>query len=178
MFIDKVNYALILIFIWCLLWFVYDNFVKIFGLKDIISIKLLELPQYLKCYPFDTILNRNCHKDDITLYPFVHVIIYITVGFFVPNHYFITLFVSILFELYEFLIGKPSNIIRDSLFNMIGYIIGSYIANNNKSIKLKKLKKQIIKLFNKIPILISTSILIILLTIMYIRYKHLHSLKR
>lgn len=174
MFIEKVNYALILILIWSLLWFGYDTLIKVFGLKDILSIKLLELPHYIKCYPFDTILNRNCHQGDITLYPFVHVIIYITAGFIVPNHYFITLVVSILFELYEFLIGQPSHIIRDSLFNMLGYIIGSYIANN-KSNKLGKLRKQIIKLFNKIPILISASILIILSTIMYFRYKRLNS---
>ena len=89
-------------------------------------------------------MNDNKPIDIMTL---THLIIWITIGYFFPNHYLYALLLSILWELFEYMIvrvnifyvlvkkywfvpekywnEKKYNTIIDIIVNMIGYHIGS-----------------------------------------------------
>jgi len=159
----EINYALILGIIWFSLWGVYKKLIKKFQLEDIFSRIFMKFPNYLKCYPFNSVLNKDCLQNDMTFYAIVHIIIYITVGFIVPNYYLTVLIVSIMFEIYEFIIGQPCKIIRDTSMNMFGYFIGSYISNNTKSTELILLRRYIQKYFDKVPVMVSITGAIVIL---------------
>ena len=162
---DKINYAILLTLIWVLLWFIYDHFFKNFikTKKDLFLTTIIKLPNYLKCLPFDTFLNKFCEKNDIDVYSIIHFIIYVTVGFIVPNMYFAVIIFSIIFELYELLLGHRCRLWQDPLFNLMGYFIGSSIINYTKSKRLLHFRMSVIYLFDKVPLSISSIILIMIL---------------
>jgi len=90
--------------------------------------------------------NTNKPIDFSTL---MHLIIWITIGYYFPNNYLLALLLSILWELFEYMIVKVNifyvftkkywfvpekywnekipNTIIDIITNMIGYYIGSRI---------------------------------------------------
>jgi len=95
--------------------------------------------------------NNNTNKPIDILTP-IHLIIWITIGYFFPNRYLYALILSILWELFEYMLVRVNifyvlmknkwfvpekywnetiyNKIIDIAINMIGYYIGSQIGSN------------------------------------------------
>lgn len=173
---DITNYTIILMLIWVLLWFIYDHLLKLLinTKKDLFLTKIIKLPNDLKCLPFDTFLNNYCERNDIDVYSIIHFVIYVTVGFFVPNMYVVVFVFSVLFELYELLIGLRCRLWQDPLFNLMGYFIGSSIINYTKSKRLIDYRMKTLLLFDKVPLWISSIILIVVLCYGYIFKKYIN----
>lgn len=176
---DKTNYTIILILIWVLLWFIYDHLIKLFikTRQDFFLTKIIKLPDNLKCLPFDTFLNNFCERNDIDVYSIIHFIIYVTVGFFIPGMYLVVFIFSIVFELYELLIGLRCRLWQDPLFNLMGYFVGSSIINYTKSKRLLYYRIKILSLFDKVPLWISSIILTIVLFYGYIFKQYIQPTK-
>ena len=98
--------------------------------------------------------NNNNHGDHNTNKPIdflslIHLLIWIIIGYFIPNYYLIALLLGILWELFEYMLVKVNilyvltkkywfvpekywneriyNKIIDIIINMIGYYIGSHL---------------------------------------------------
>jgi hypothetical protein len=72
-----------------------------------------------------------------TNWSIVHILLYILIALFIPNNWWFAIIISIMWELYEYIMSKIYNndfyaevIINrvcDIIFNLIGYYIGSVI---------------------------------------------------
>lgn len=110
----------------CFLWFIsilvrwlycpVDNFPKI------------KVPNCIKCI----IKHNKCESGDINAWNVIHLIIYITVGYLVPDRYLTILYISILNELIEIGTGNTAKLIIDPITNLIGYFIGSSLSPHRK----------------------------------------------
>jgi len=74
-----------------------------------------------------------------TTWSIVHILLYILIALFIPNNWWFAIIISILWEIYEYIMSLLSkdeyyhevliNRITDIGFNLIGYYIGSNIIN-------------------------------------------------
>jgi hypothetical protein len=96
-------------------------------------------------------MNYNNTNKPIDILTLIHLLIWVTIGYFFPNHYLIALLLGILWELFEYMIVKVDifyvlakkywfipekywneriyNTIIDIIVNMIGYYIGSQLLH-------------------------------------------------
>jgi hypothetical protein len=82
------------------------------------------LPVGFKCCIGDS----RCEDGDINFWALIHVMIYITVGYFIPHRYFEILIISIICELIESAIGHTSKMVADPIINLTAYAIGSHFS--------------------------------------------------
>ena len=116
----------------CFLWFIsilvrwlYCSDKKIDPLESLPKIKV---PKCIKCI----IKHNKCETGDINAWNVIHLIIYITVGYLVPDRYLVILYISILNELIEIGTGNTAKLIIDPITNLIGYFIGSSLSPYRK----------------------------------------------
>lgn len=116
----------------CFLWFIsilvrwlYCSDKKIDPLGSLPKIKV---PKCIKCI----IKHNKCETGDINAWNVIHLIIYITVGYLVPDRYLVILYISILNELIEIGTGNTAKLIIDPITNLIGYFIGSSLSPYRK----------------------------------------------
>jgi hypothetical protein len=74
-----------------------------------------------------------------TIWSIIHVLLYILIGLFIPNNWWFAIIISILWEIYEYIMSLLSkdeyyhevliNRFCDIGFNLFGYYIGSIIVN-------------------------------------------------
>lgn len=120
--IEKYNTLSLLFGIWMILWGLvlvklrYKQFEEGFYWR---------LPHCLNCIiPYD-----RCEDGGFEAVTITHFVGYIIVGYIVPDLYGEILLISILFEIFESLIGFTPKILLDPTVNMLGYIIGSYMSS-------------------------------------------------
>lgn len=116
----------------CFLWFIsilvrwlYCSDKKIDPLESLPKIKVSKC---IKCI----IKHNKCETGDINAWNVIHLIIYITVGYLVPDRYLVILYISILNELIEIGTGNTAKLIIDPITNLIGYFIGSSLSPHRK----------------------------------------------
>ncbi len=74
-----------------------------------------------------------------TIWSIIHTLLYILIGLFIPNNWWFAIIISILWEIYEYIMSLFTqdeyyhevliNRITDIGFNLFGYYIGSIIVN-------------------------------------------------
>jgi hypothetical protein len=73
-------------------------------------------------------LNNNCNNEDLDGWSIMHIMIYFTLGLFLPNAHLEVLGISIVSELWEYVIGWRARWILDPITNMFGYHMGTLVA--------------------------------------------------
>lgn len=110
------------------LWFVSILLRWIFYTEDssdpLATLPKIKVPNCIKC----VIKHNKCETGDINIWNIIHLIIYIIVGYFVPNKYLIISYISILNELIEIGTGNTAKLIIDPITNLFGYFIGSSLS--------------------------------------------------
>lgn len=84
----------------------------------------IKVPTCIKC----VIKHNKCETGDINVWNIIHLILYIIVGYFVPDRYLVILYISILNELIEIGTGNTAKLVIDPLTNLLGYFIGSNLS--------------------------------------------------
>ena len=82
---------------------------------------IFSVPMEVKCM----IGERYCQNGNIDVWSIFHLIIYICVGFYIPDLYLEILGISFFCEIFENILGFTSKFIIDPCTNVIGYFIGS-----------------------------------------------------
>lgn len=79
-----------------------------------------------------------------TSWSIVHILLYILIALFIPNIWWFAIIISIIWEIYEYIMSHILenndfyaeviiNRIFDVIFNLLGYYIGSVIYNSLKN---------------------------------------------
>jgi hypothetical protein len=93
--------------------------------KDPLSkLPKIKVPHCIKC----VIKHNKCETGDINIWNVIHLVLYIVVGYFVPDRYLVILYISILNELIEIGTGNTAKLVIDPLTNLLGYFIGSNLS--------------------------------------------------
>jgi len=123
----QVNLALIVIIISVIGW-AYFSFYH----QDLLDHELWKPPQWLQCL-FPEVSSNPINNDCSQVINFdgwsvAHIFAYFLVGLVIPGHYLFILGFSIAFEAGEYLVGQRARWVMDPAANLIGYTIGSLLA--------------------------------------------------
>jgi hypothetical protein len=83
-------------------------------------------PESIKCFFGE----RYCQEGYINMWTIFHFFIYFFAGLYVPHKYGVILFISIMCEIIENILGFPSKFIIDPVVNLTGYFIGSQLSSS------------------------------------------------
>jgi hypothetical protein len=126
----EINLIIIILVLWCIPWIVYNQFIRKPAFNFMGNV-LIPLPNWFTCaipYVSPNPDKNRCEDVHFDWWTVGHLLIYFTLGLFVPKHYLLILVISILCESYEYISGWRARWLLDPISNMIGYIIGSLLA--------------------------------------------------
>lgn len=129
--IQDINILLLILFIWCIPWYLYNCLIRSKTYHPLSKI-FINLPQWITCtIPYvhkDPIKNKDaCKLVHFDGWCIGHILIYLTIGLFFTGKYTEVFIISILCEIYEYIVGWRAKWILDPLVNMIGYVLGDLI---------------------------------------------------
>ena len=138
MSIQSINIVLVIFTFGCLFWFLYNKYiVSLYECDEHPLAKtLVDFPTWFKCdlvpaTKHSDIDQVKCSKVVVDGWTLMHILLYFTIGVFIPGHWQVALLVSILFEYYEYISGWKAKWIIDPVANMTGYLLGTYFAINH-----------------------------------------------
>ena len=132
---ELIKIALIMTF-WVIMWMLYN-----FGIRPMYPNPLLDdplttykikLPDCMKCYIKNVSTNpanNDCTKEDIDGWSIGHILIYFTIGAFIPNIYMEIFIISLLCEIWEHRVGWRARWIIDPITNLLGYALGVWSSS-------------------------------------------------
>lgn len=127
--IYKRNTLLLLLFSWCVPWYIYNRFLRT---KDFhpMGQQVLHTPRWMSCaipYVSHNPKKNNCENVKFDGWSVGHVVIYFTLGMTLPGYLGPIFLLSIACELFEYIVGWRARWIIDPLANVVGYVLGSLI---------------------------------------------------
>jgi hypothetical protein len=136
--IGTLNILIALLLFWNTLWLIYNKFIRI-HFKDPIngdpmSVFKIDLPKSLKGHIRNvskTPEMNNPDDESINGWSIGHIMIYLSIGLFIPNSYTFVILISLFNELYEYAFYWRSRWLVDPTTNMLGYILGRFIVATN-----------------------------------------------
>jgi len=126
----EVNMLIIVITLWCVPWYVYNQFIRRPD-SNIMGTVVLELPRSFKCaipYVSPNPEKNKCDNTNFDLWSIGHILVYMTLGMVLPGQYLLVFAISILCEMYEYAAGWRARWLLDPITNLLGYVVGSMIA--------------------------------------------------
>jgi len=126
----KLNVFILILVAWCVPWWVYNRFIRT---KDFhpMGKQVLPTPHWVSCgipYVSHNPKKNNCKNVKIDGWSVGHVLIYATIGFFFPSHLLAVSALSIVCEIFEYVVGWRARWILDPLTNIAGYVLGIFLA--------------------------------------------------
>ena len=139
--LGKFNIILSLLTFWTFVWMYYNSKIRTkyenhLIMDPISTFKIAELPSFMKCWIKEVStnpINNDCTKESLDGWSIGHIVIYLSIGLLVPNHYKTITFFSVACEIWEYYMGWRARWFLCPATNIFGYVIGSVF---NKIIKL------------------------------------------
>lgn len=130
--LGRVNMIMLLLNSWTCLWMYYNFHIRTMFpnplTDDPMSVYRIDLPDSCKCIVKQVStnpINNFCETEGLDGWTVGHLLIYSSIGAFVPGHYGSIFFVSVVCEMWEYYFGWRARWFVDPITNMIGYIVGS-----------------------------------------------------
>jgi len=115
---------------WTFLWWGYNYFVRRSGFHPM-GTKIFDMPHVLKCsikQVSKTPEKNTCENAFFDGWSVGHILIYISIGLIIPNHYLLIACLSVLCEVFEYMVGWRARWLVDPVVNLVGYVIGCGLA--------------------------------------------------
>ena len=125
----QVNIVLIIILVSCIIWWVYNRFIRPHG--HFLGKTIYDPPQWFKCLIPNISNNPNknkCEKVNVDGWTVMHIVMYFFLGMVIPGKYLFILILSIVCELFEYYSGWRARWFIDPIANVFGYWLGSLLA--------------------------------------------------
>lgn len=125
----KPNVVLLVLVAWCVPWWIYNRFVRSAEFHPLGHLKF-PTPRWMSCgIPVVSLnpLKNNCENVKIDGWSIGHILIYATLGMLVPGQWVFVIVISILCEVFEFLVGWRARWIIDPVANLVGYGLGHLV---------------------------------------------------
>ena len=116
---------------WCMLWWLYNYFIRTSTFNPLGTV-IMNVPSWIQDLTPHVSTNpikNNPKLLNIDGWSIGHILIYASIGLFFPGKYVEILFISVLCELYEYLVGWRARWLLDPVVNMIGYMVGTAIED-------------------------------------------------
>lgn len=128
----KINVLLLILVIWCIPWWVYNRFLRTKEFHPM-GTHVLYTPRWMSCaIPYVSTNPKKNHCENVKFdgWSIGHVLIYFTLGMFLPGYWWQILVLSVLSEAFEYIVGWRARWIIDPLANMVGYLLGHLVYIN------------------------------------------------
>lgn len=86
--------------------------------------KIITLPTNIKC----ALQENECEKNDFTINTLFTSLIYLLIGYFIPDQYMVVILTIYAYQAFNLLTSRHTSLIIDPLANLTGYLIGSAIS--------------------------------------------------
>jgi len=141
---DQIKKIIFLLIGFVIIWQIY-NFTYKATYGDFLSgLEIADVPESLKCF-----FNEDkCEEGDLDGWTVAHIVMYFIIGYVVPDQYLAILFISIVWELFQPMIGSNAMFIINPLVNLTGYSLGSVLSQKKKPSYDKKYELFVKKLNN------------------------------
>jgi hypothetical protein len=130
--ICTINVLLLLIVFWCVLWWVYNRFMRTKEFHPM-GKQLLPTPKWMSCavpYVSHNPAKNLCENVKFDGWSLGHVVVYLTIGMVLPGYWWQIFALSVVCEAFEYVVGWRARWILDPVANMVGYLLGHMVYVN------------------------------------------------
>lgn len=122
----KINVLLLVLVLWTIPWWMYNRFVRTKDFHPMGQLKF-PTPRWMSCgipYVSRNPKKNNCENVKFDGWSIGHVLIYATLGMVLPGYWGIVICLSVLCEVFEYVVGWRARWIIDPVGNLVGYALG------------------------------------------------------